>query len=256
MGSERKRQILLGIFVMALVLANTLGAKITEFSLPDFIAWPFNIVLFPVIWFFNQILMLSGNDPLSYAFFNLIHVSVGILTVPLMFLVVDIVHEVWGQRVSKQFVKTGIIAMLIMIVITMISVYAPPAARFADQDAAYRLIFSTSIRMAIASILAFYLSQMHDIWAFHFWLKKTKGRFYWMRKCFSTFAGELVDSTIFMFVAFYDPATFTASMVIKLIIPYYIFKFLISILDTPFSYAGVKWARKLYKDELPEGKNA
>ena len=251
MSTERKRQLLLGLFVMALILANTLGAKITDFDLPSWLAMPFNIVFFPIIWLFNLILGWTGNDPLVYQFFNTIHVSVGILTVPIMFLITDIVEEVWGRKVTKDFVRIGIISMLVMILITYISVNLP-TGRFAgvapDQleamDTAYNAFFSTSIRIAFASVLAFYLAQMHDIWAFNFWKKKTGGKFLWLRNNLSTMVSQIVDSTVFMFVAFYHPANFPAPLVLKLILPYYIFKILFSLLDTPFAYLGVWWARK------------
>jgi len=251
MSTERKRQFLLGLFVMSLILANMLGAKVTSFDVPGWLAAPFNVVFFPLIWLFNQILSLTANDPLAYKFFNTIHVSVGILTVPIMFLVTDIVEEVWGRKVTKDFVRVGVVAMLIMIVITWISVQLP-VGRFAgaapDQleplTNAYNAFFSTSIRMAIASVIAFYLAQMHDIWAFNFWKKKTKGRFLWLRNNLSTVVSQIVDSTVFMFVAFYHPENFPAGLVIKLVLPYYIFKILFAIIDTPFAYLGVWWARR------------
>ena len=247
MSTERKHLLLVGIFVMALVLSNTLGAKIAEVTIPTWVAMPFNVIFFPIIWLASRVLIWTGNDPLAFHFFDTIRVSVGILTVPLMFLVVDIVHECFGKKVSKDMINVGVVSMIIMIGITLLSVKLPPAARFADQNQAYVAIFSTSIRMAIASILAFYLSQMNDIFVFHFFKKVTKGRFYWIRKNLSTFIGELIDSTIFMFVAFYSPTNFPAQLVVKLIIPYWIFKMLFALLDTPFSYLGVWWVGKKAK---------
>jgi uncharacterized PurR-regulated membrane protein YhhQ (DUF165 family) len=85
---------------MSLVLANTLGAKITQFPLPDWLAWPFNVIFSPVIFIFNYLLSVTGNQSLSYAFFNTVSVSVGILTVPLMFLVIDIVERKWPKNLS------------------------------------------------------------------------------------------------------------------------------------------------------------
>ena len=249
MRTERKHLLLVGIFVMALVLSNTLGAKIAEVAIPTWLALPFDVVFYPIIWVASRVLIWTGNEPLAFNFFDTIRVSVGILTVPLMFLVVDIVHECFGKKASKDMIHVGVVSMLLMIGITLISVALPPAARFAEQNAGYSAIFSTSIRMAIASILAFYLSQMNDVFVFHFFKKLTKGRFYWIRKNLSTFIGELIDSTIFMFVAFYDPVNFPAQLVVKLIIPYWIFKMLFALLDTPFSYLGVWWVGKKAKIE-------
>jgi queuosine precursor transporter len=250
MSTERKRQFLLGLFVMSLILANTIGAKVTEFSIPDMVALPFNIIFWPIIWLFNVILGVFGNDPLSHQFFNTVQVSVGILTVPIMFLITDIVEEVWGREVTKDFIRVGIMSMLVMILIVYISVKAP-VGRFAgiapdkvdSMTEAYSAFFGTSIRIAFASICAFYLAQMHDIWAFNFWKRKTKGKFLWLRNNLSTMGSQLLDSTVFMFVAFYHPENFPAPFIIKLILPYYIFKVLFAIIDTPFAYLGVWWAR-------------
>ncbi|MBT3690291.1 queuosine precursor transporter [bacterium] len=244
MNQENKKLLLLGLFVMSLILANVLGAKITDFDIPSWLAMPFNVIFAPIVWLFNQLLNLTGNNLLSYKFFNTVHVSVGILTVPLMFLITDIVAEVWGKQVTKQFIKIGIISMLVMIVITTISVLLPPAERFVSMNESYKSIFTVSIRMAIASILAFTLSQMHDVWAFHFWKAKTQSKYLWLRNNLSTIVSQLIDSTVFMFVAFYNPATFPATFVIKLILPYYIFKILFALLDTPLAYLGVWWAKK------------
>lgn len=266
MTTERKKMLLTGIFVMALVLANTVGAKIAQFGAPSWLSVPLNVLFSPIIWLFNQILVAIG-DPLlmgteggaffNNGFFNTISVSVGILTVPLMFLVIDIFHEVWGKKETRELINVGVVSMLVMIAILWVSVKVPvgrfagvPADQLPTYTTAFNGFFSVSIRMTIASILAFYLSQLSDILIFHFWRKQTKGKFYWLRKNVSTFISEFVDSTIFMFVAFYDPEFFPAPLVIKLVLPYYIFKALFALLDTPFAYLGVWWARRGEKGEL------
>lgn len=248
MNQERKKLLLLGLFIMALILANMIGAKITSFDVPNWLALPFNIIFSPIIWLFNFVLVFFGNQPLSYSFFNSIYVSVGILTVPLMFLITDIVADVWGKKTTRDFINIGVITMLVMIVLTIISVQLPPAPRFMEMNESYKSIFTVSIRMAIASILAFYLAQMHDLWAFHFWKAKTKGKWLWLRNNLSTIVSQLIDSSVFMFVAFYHPSDFPTSLVVKLIIPYYIFKILFALLDTPLVYLGVWWAKKPGKD--------
>jgi len=94
-------------------------------------------------------------------------------------------------------------------------------------------------------LVAFTLSQTHDIWAFNFWKQKTKGRFLWLRNNLSTIVSQFIDSTIFMFIAFYAiTPKFTVGFIFSLIIPYWLFKIAFAILDTPLVYAGVKWLRE------------
>ena len=47
-------------------------------------------------------------------------------------------------------------------------------------------IFGFYPRVVIASLAAYLVSQMHDIWAYHFWKVKARGRFLWLRNNAST----------------------------------------------------------------------
>jgi len=202
---EKKTMLLLGIFTAALVLANLLGTKITT------------------------ILGVS--------------VSVGIFAYPITFLCTDIVAEVRGKKVTIQFVKIGFIILLMTMALVGLSVVLPPAERYTDNDS-YRTVFGNSLRIVLASMTAFVFAQYHDIWAFHFWKKKTRGKMLWFRNNISTVISQLIDTTLFMFIAFYMMTPmFTFSFIIQLIIPYWLFKVAFAFLDTPLVYLGVKWLK-------------
>jgi hypothetical protein len=54
-----------------------------------------------------------------------------------------------------------------------------------------------------------------------------------------------MDTTIFMFIAFYHVnAKYTAPFIFSLIIPYWLFKVVFAIADTPLCYLGVWWLKK------------
>jgi len=66
----------------------------------------------------------------------------------------------------------------------------------------------------------------------------------WLRNNLSTIFSQLIDTTIFMFLAFYKIAPkFTVTFIISLIIPYWIFKVVFAIVDTPLCYLGVRWLK-------------
>lgn len=124
-----------------------------------------------------------------------------------------------------------------------ICIIMPAHENWTNQEA-YETIFKGSLRMTIASLIAFILSQYHDIWAFHFWKEKTKGKFLWLRNNASTVVSQLIDTSIFMYIAFYHlTPKFTSSFIFSLIIPYWIFKIIFAFLDTPLCYLGVKWLK-------------
>ncbi|MBU0662749.1 queuosine precursor transporter, partial [Candidatus Micrarchaeota archaeon] len=110
--------------------------------------------------------------------------------------------------------------------------------------AEYALVFGTTLRIFIASIAGFLFSQLHDVWAFHYWKQKTQGKFLWLRNNASTIVSQLIDTVLFMFIAFYAVTPkHDVSYIIALIIPYYLLKVVVAILDTPFVYLGVNWLR-------------
>jgi len=202
---EDKLYLLLGLFIAAIIVANIMGAKITT---------------------------LFG-----------ISMSVAIFIFPITFLITDIVEEVHGKEKTKIFVLTAFIALVIVLLFQLLAVWLPPAERFGSNPE-YVTIFSLSIRMTIASIIAFLISQTHDIWAFNFWKQKTKGKYLWLRNNLSTFVSTFLDTTIFMFLAFFHMTPkFTAAYVFALIIPYWLLKVFMAAADTPFCYLGVWWLK-------------
>lgn len=203
---ELKTEILLGFFICALILANTLGSKITT---------------------------IFG-----------VRVSVGIFFIPILFLITDIVSEVLGKKKAQEFVYISIFVLIFTLVMMYVAIKMPPNETWGNQEA-FASVFSSNLRMTIASIIAFITSQFHDVWAFNLLKKKTKGKYLWLRNNVSTIASQFIDTTIFMFIAFYNiNPGFTASFIVSLIIPYFIFKVVFALLDTPLCYLGVKWLRK------------
>jgi len=200
-----KTDLLLGIFIAALILANLLGTKITT---------------------------LFG-----------VRVSVGIFFVPLMFLVTDVISEVYGKKKAKQFVIIALVVLAILFAMTYLSIWLPANTTWGNQEA-YASVFGASLRMIIASMVAFALSQFHDVWSFHALKKLTKGKFLWLRNNVSTMVSQFIDTTVFMFIAFYAISPkFTAGFIFSLILPYWLFKIAFAALDTPLVYAGVRWLK-------------
>lgn len=204
--TEKKTNILLGLFIGAIVAANLIGLKIANFGIFE--------------------------------------ASVGILVFPITFLVTDIIEEVHGKEKTKEFILIGFITLVFVLLIMTLAVLLPFAERSMVKEE-YTKIFGTTIRIFVASLTAFGFSQMHDVWAFNFWKKKTKGKFLWLRNNMSTIASQFIDTTLFMFIAFYAISPkFTVAYVFSLIIPYWLVKVLFALGDTPFCYLGVKWLKK------------
>ncbi len=144
----------------------------------------------------------------------------------------------------REFIMIGVVSMLVMIIAVWIAVQLPASERSMN-DETFNQVLGVSIRMSIASIIAFVFAQLHDVWAFEFWKRKTSGRFLWLRNNASTIVSQLIDSILFMFIAFYKTAPmWDATFVVSLIIPLWLIKILLAVVDTPFAYLGVWWMKK------------
>jgi uncharacterized integral membrane protein (TIGR00697 family) len=206
MRREEKTNILLGVFVTGIVVANLLGSKIVDFGF--FVA------------------------------------SVGIFMYPVTFLATDIVAEVYGRKKAMNFVMTGLITNAIMFIMVAAAVVLPPAARYPSNEA-FLEVFNPSLRIIGASIIAFFIGQLHDVSAFEFWKEKTGGKYLWLRNNASTIVSQFIDSTIFMFLAFFRMTPeYTVPFIFALIIPWWLLKVTIALADTPLVYLGVRWLRK------------
>ena len=199
----RKRDLLFALFVASMVMVNTLGSKITT---------------------------ILG-----------IRVSVGIFFVPVLFLTTDIIGEVFGRKEASRFVNMATIMLVLLFVMMSVCIAIRPNESW-DMQEQYATVFGSSMRMTIASLISFVVAQQLDVFMFSLWGKITKGKHLWIRNNMSTIVSQLIDTTIFEFIAFWHlTPKFTTAYIFSLILPYWLFKVVFALLDTPFCYLGVWW---------------
>jgi len=160
-----------------------------------------------------------------------------------IFLATDILGELYGKKEARKGVMIGFSVLMIM---TFYMVYAlqfrPAPSDFAHSH--LEAIFLPMPRIALASLTAYIVSQLHDVWAFHFWKQKTKGKYLWLRNNLSTAVSQLIDSVIFCAIAFLG--VFEAKVWWDILLTTYVLKLFVAAGDTPFIYLarriGVKVA--------------
>ncbi|MBT9159313.1 MAG: queuosine precursor transporter [Dehalococcoidia bacterium] len=168
-------------------------------------------------------------------------VDAGIIAYPLTFLFTDIVCEVWGKRTATRVVWVGFFANMLMMLLIWIGGILPPSPQWGNQEA-YQSVLGSVPRIVFASMVAYLISQHHDVFAFQFWRRKTRGRWLWMRNNFSTIVSQGLDTVVFGTIAFYGVVPLDV-LVGEIILVQYIIKIAVALLDTPFCYLLVGWAR-------------
>ncbi len=179
-----------------------------------------------------------GSFPLS--------ASVAIFTLPIIFSINDIITEVFGPQRARSLVRSGLLIVFLILLFSLLAIHLPPSKRFLPSEPSYDRIFSTSARIAFASLTAFAIAEFSDILIFVRLRKKLGKNALWFRNNVSNFVSQFADTTIFMFLAFYSPnRSFNDNLIFLfgLILPYWLLKCFMSVIETPFVYLGVRWLK-------------
>lgn len=167
-------------------------------------------------------------------------VPAGVIAASATFLLTDLLSELWGKQLATRAVWVGFIALAGFILALEFAVYWPSASFALERGSAFDNVLSQTPRIALASVAAYLVSQHHDVWAFHFWKDLLKGRHLWLRNNASTVVSQLIDSIIFISIAFYGTLPI-GSMILDM----WCVKVIIALLDTPFIYLG-RWIIRLF----------
>jgi len=172
-------------------------------------------------------------------------VSAGIIAYWLTFPVTDVVGEVFGRRTALQFVGLGLLANILIVLLTQAAVALPPSPFYSNQ-AELAVVLGSVPLIVLASLTAYLLAQISDVLVFD-WVKRlTSGRMLWLRNNASTMSSQLIDSLVFNGIAFYLFAEEKMPLedFITMTVGYWLFKVGIAIIDTPIVYLLVSWFRR------------
>ena len=168
--------------------------------------------------------------------------SAGIIAYPLTFLLTDTIAEVYGRKATTRVVWFGFACSLLMTLLIYIVKVLPVADDSIVNQASYDNVLGNVPRIVFASMVAYLVAQNHDVFAFHFWRRKTNGRHLWFRNNASTAVSQLMDTALFVSIAFWG--ILPAGVLLSIFVVEYIVKILFSLVDTPLVYALVGIVRK------------
>ncbi|WP_419785769.1 queuosine precursor transporter [Pseudodesulfovibrio sp.] len=162
-----------------------------------------------------------------------------------VFLATDLLSEFYGKREARKGVLLGFVALLMMVAYMQIALlFKPSADDFAQPH--LQALFGFMPRVALASMAAYLVSQLHDVWAFHAIKARTGAGKLWLRNNASTMVSQFLDSAIFCFIAFWG--LFPINVFWEILASTYLIKFVVAALDTPFIYL----AKRIFPEDLHE----
>jgi queuosine precursor transporter len=177
-----------------------------------------------------------------------LNMSIGVIIWPFVFLISDLMNEYFGKQGVRRisFITAGFI--LYASVIILIGTKLPPAKFWIDANSAktpdhlfdinlaYNTIFRQGVGIIMGSVTAFLVSQMVDVYVFHYFRKLTDHKYLWVRATGSTIVSQVVDSFLVLYIAFGILGNWSFSQVISVGVVQYFYKVGLAIVLTPLIY--------------------
>lgn len=191
--------------------------------------------------FFVAVLLVSNIASTKIVDFGWLTFDGGTLLFPLSYIFGDILTEVYGYKRSRKVIWLGFFSALMMSLVLYVVGQLPPAPEWGNQEA-YNAILGATPRIVLASLIAYTCGSFSNSVILAKLKVKTKGKYLWVRTISSTLVGELVDSTLFILIAFLG--VLPPGLLVTLIISNYLFKTFVEVAFTPLTYKAVRFLKR------------
>lgn len=164
----------------------------------------------------------------------------GTLLFPLSYIFGDVLTEVYGYRRSRRVIWTGLAVNLLMVFVFWVIALLPSGPDWHMQQAFVGILLATP-RIVLASTIAYFSGEFTNSYLLSRMKIASRGRQLWKRTIGSTLAGELVDTILFVIIAFVG--TMPGNVILAIIISNYLLKVGIEVLNTPITYKIVSFLK-------------
>ncbi len=175
---------------------------------------------------------------------ELIMLPCSILTFPILFIVNDILSEIYGFEMAKHVIYLGFILNIVVVALYSIAIILPSNSPNAE---AFSSILSTTPRLFLAGLISYLLSTIINS-KIMVALKEKYYNLLFVRCIVSTAAGETIDSIIFITAAFIG--VFPVELLITMISCQVVFKVLYEFIAYPITKRIISIIRTLDDGEL------
>lgn len=162
------------------VINNPLGYKYLAFL----------SMIYVCIMLFNAILTnrYIGNEQ--------IFVLGGTFTSPLVFLIDNIIAEIYGFKVTRSIIFCGMAAQTLFVLLSQLVLLSPHPIFFTNNDSYEQILGWSLLRIHISGCFAYILAILFNTKILTRWKVLLKGRKYWLRSLGACTASELFYSLI------------------------------------------------------------
>jgi queuosine precursor transporter len=177
--------------------------------------------------------------------FNL---TAGAVIWPVVFITSDLINEYFGKPGVKRISYLAAFFIAYSFLVIFLTIKLPPAQWWLDannkdaagnyfnMDFAFNKILGQGQRIILASLAAFLIGQLVDVFVFQKLRKITGSKMIWLRATGSTLVSQFIDSFVVLYLAFVG--IFPNQQIVAIGLTNYLYKFSVAILLTPMIYLG------------------
>ncbi len=187
---------------------------------------------------FVGLLLISNVGAVKLIQFGPIYTDGGAFLFPLVYIVGDVLSEVYGFKAARKAIYTGF-AMAVLASFTFFLVQKSPAASDWTNQAAFESILGFVPQIVLASICGFLVGQLLNSYVLVKIKERTKEKKLWLRLIGSTVVGEFADTLVFCTIAFYG--IITGWDFVNYVLFGYLYKTLLEVFLLPVTYNVIKF---------------
>jgi uncharacterized integral membrane protein (TIGR00697 family) len=130
-------------------------------------------------------------------------VESGIFAFLILVVLSSAVAELYGRDMANRLVRFGFIPLIVSMLLIQFVIHVVPPAAIWDKQAAFQDILGQSSRMMLAGLIAYGVSQTLNVYIFSR-LRRKEGGGLWLRALIASFLSQIVDTLLFITIAFYQ----------------------------------------------------
>jgi uncharacterized integral membrane protein (TIGR00697 family) len=201
-----------------------------------------NMRLYPyLLAVFAALLLISNISAVKLIEFGPIVADGGAFLFPLVYVIGDILAEVYGFKATRRAILTGFSVSVLAALTFWVVQIAPYPSEWMNQDA-FSSVLGFVPRIVLASVLGFLAGQLLNAYV----LVRIKARYgegqLWARLIGSTVVGEFADTLIFCTIAFYGVISGTEFL--SYVLFGYVYKTLIEVFLLPITYPVIGFVKR------------
>jgi len=220
------------IFIMATDFTSSNGGKITPMFCVLAIVYAGVLLISNIIT--SKLIVVGG-----------VILPAAVILFPLVYILSDVMTEIYGIRLSLIAIKTNAFLNLFMSLIFMLAIAIPAPDFWKNQDA-FQTVLGSTPRMVVASLVGYFLGDATNSISLSIMkvrTKNTKFQCFFFRAIGSSLIGQIFDTFAFIFIAFYGVMPTSALLVMAC--SQYVTKIMYEVICYPLVNAVVKWWKKV-----------